>query len=495
MTEAEFDRLAGAGYNRAPVVLETFADLDTPLSIYLKLANRPHSYLLESVVGGERFGRYSFIGLPARTRIEVRGEKCTEYDGDRAIGSQRAADPLDYVNDVLGRFKVAQDAKLPRFCGGLVGYFGYETVRYIERRLAAVSDAGPKRDEIGAPDILLLVSEEIAIVDNLSGKLTLVVYAQPGKAGAYRAAQARLKELLAKLRQPVTIPADTGSPSEPAVSGFGEAAYHRAVERAKRYIFDGDIMQVVPSQRMSKPFRASPLALYRALRTINPSPYMYYFDFGAFHVVGASPEILARLEGDTVTVRPIAGTRRRGATPEEDAALEQELLADAKERAEHLMLVDLGRNDAGRVAQTGTVRVTEQMVVERYSHVMHIVSNVEGKLKPGLNAIDVLRATFPAGTVSGAPKVRAMEIIDELEPVKRGVYAGAVGYLGFHGNMDVAIALRTAVVKDGKLHVQAGGGVVADSQPDAEWQETQNKAKALLRAAEMAESGLDTRLD
>jgi anthranilate synthase component 1 len=252
---------------------------------------------------------------------------------------------------------------------------------------------------------------------------------------------------------------------------------------------------VVPSQRMSKPFRATPLSLYRALRTLNPSPYMYYFDLADFHIVGASPEILVRLEGENVTVRPIAGTRRRGATPEEDAALAEELLTDAKERAEHIMLVDLGRNDAGRVTQTGTVRVTEQMVVERYSHVMHIVSNVEGKLKPGLKAIDVLRATFPAGTVSGAPKVRAMEIIDELEPVKRGVYAGAVGYLGFHGNMDVAIALRTAVVKDGTLYVQAGGGVVADSEPEAEWQETQNKARALLRAAEMAESGLDTRWD
>ena len=491
MTEAEFNRLAAAGYNRAPIVLETFADLDTPLSIFLKLANRPYSYLLESVVGGERFGRYSFIGLPAATRIEVRGRTCVEFHEGRAVEDKRLDDPLAYVNDYLARFRVAQDAGLPRFCGGLVGYFGYETVRYIERRLASTQ----KKDELGTPDILLLISEEIAIVDNLSGKLTLVVYAEPGKPGAFGAAQARLKTLLAKLRQPAAIPADTRGASQPAVSGFGEAAYHRAVERAKRYIFDGDIMQVVPSQRMSKPFGASPLALYRALRTINPSPYMYYFDFGAFHVVGASPEILARLEGDTVTVRPIAGTRRRGSTPAEDAALEKELLSDEKERAEHLMLVDLGRNDAGRVAQTGSVRVTEQMVVERYSHVMHIVSNVEGKLKPGLNAIDVLRATFPAGTVSGAPKVRAMEIIDELEPVKRGVYAGAVGYLGFHGNMDVAIALRTAVVKDGMLHVQAGGGIVADSQPDAEWQETQNKARALLRAAELAESGLDTRLD
>jgi anthranilate synthase component 1 len=491
MTEADFARLAEAGYNRVPVVLETFADLDTPLSVYLKLANRPYTYLLESVVGGERFGRYSFIGLPAETRIEVRGDRCVEFRGAHKVSEQQAADPLAYVSDYLARFKVVQDAGLPRFCGGLVGYFGYDTVRYIERRLAATR----KEDELDTPDILLLVSEEIAIVDNLSGKLTLVVYAEPGRPGAFQAAQARLKQLLAKLRAPVAIPPDTRGPSQPAVSGFGQAAYHKAVERAKHYIFEGDIMQVVPSQRLSKPFRASPLALYRALRTINPSPYMYYFDFGGFHVVGASPEILARLEGDAVTVRPIAGTRRRGATPAEDAALEQELLADEKERAEHLMLVDLGRNDAGRVAQTGSVRVTEQMVVERYSHVMHIVSNVEGRLKPGLNAIDVLRATFPAGTVSGAPKVRAMEIIDELEPVKRGIYAGAVGYLGFHGNMDVAIALRTAVVKNNTLYVQAGGGVVADSQPEAEWQETQNKAKALLRAAEMAESGLDTRLE
>ncbi len=491
MTETEFNRLAAAGYNRVPVVLETFADLDTPLSIYLKLANRPYTYLLESVVGGERFGRYSFIGLAAETRIEIREYTCREYRGSRVVSETTAADPLAFVDAYLARFRAAQDARLPRFCGGLVGYFGYDTVRYVEKRLAHVQ----KPDPLGTPDILLLVSEEIAIVDNLSGKLSLVVYAEPGQAGAYRKARDRLAELLEKLRAPVAIPRDHSTVSEAAVSGFGEQAYHAAVERAKKYIYDGDIMQVVPSQRMSKPFRATPIALYRALRTLNPSPYMYYFDCDEFHVVGASPEILVRLEGDTVTVRPIAGTRRRGATPAEDAALADELLADAKERAEHIMLVDLGRNDIGRVAQTGTVHVTEQMVIERYSHVMHIVSNVEAKLKPGLRAIDVLRATFPAGTVSGAPKVRAMEIIDELEPVKRCIYAGAVGYLGFHGNMDVAIALRTAVIKDRTLYVQAGGGIVADSQPEAEWQETQSKAKALLRAAEMAESGLDTRLE
>jgi len=491
MTESQFNQFAAEGYNRIPLVLETFADLDTPLSVYLKLANRPYTYLLESIVGGERFGRYSFIGLAAETRLEVRGNECSEFERGELTRRTQAADPLQFIQQYQSRFKAAAQSGLPRFCGGLVGYFGYDTVRYIERRLAG----SHKPDPIGAPDILLLLSQELAIVDNLSGKLTLVVYADPGERNAYRAARRRLAELLAKLRAPVAIPVDVSVASEPAVSGFGEAAYHAAVERAKRYIFDGDIMQVVPSQRMSKRFKATPLALYRALRTINPSPYMFYYDFGEFHVVGASPEILVRLEGDTVTVRPIAGTRRRGATPAEDAALADELLADAKERAEHIMLVDLGRNDVGRVAQTGSVHVTEQMVIERYSHVMHIVSNVEGRLKPGLNAIDVLRATFPAGTVSGAPKVRAMEIIDELEPVKRGIYAGAVGYLGFNGDMDVAIALRTAVLKDGTLYVQAGGGVVADSVPATEWQETQSKARALLRAAEMAEAGLDSRVE
>ena len=380
---------------------------------------------------------------------------------------------------------------LPRFCGGLVGCFGYDTVRYIEPRLGL--SAPP--DSLGTPDILLMLSEEVAIVDNLSGKLTLVVYAEPEVPGAYQKARARLRELLAALRSPAQIPAETPQACEQAQSAFGEAGYKAAVERAKRYIYDGDIMQVVLSQRLSLPFAAQPLALYRALRTLNPSPYMFYFDFEDFHVVGASPEILVRLEGGKVTLRPIAGTRPRGKTAEEDEALAAELLADPKERAEHVMLMDLGRNDVGRVAETGTVRVTENMVIERYSHVMHIVSNVEGRLREGLDAMAVLRASFPAGTVSGAPKVRAMEIIDELEPVKRGIYAGAVGYLGFHGDMDLAIALRTALIKDRVLHMQAGAGIVADSDPASEWQETLNKARAVLRAAEMAAAGLDTRLE
>lgn len=495
MLEQEFNNLAAQGYNRIPVTLETFADLDTPLSIYLKLANESWSYLLESVQGGERFGRYSIIGLAATTRIEVYGRSSLLLTGNRLVERRDYGDPLNYVAECMARIKVPPRDGLPRFAGGFVGCFGYDTVRYIEPRLAKVE----KHDDLGTPDILLLLSEEIAIVDNLSGKLTLVVYAEPEVPGAYKRARKRLHELLARLRAPVEIPDDVRTEPHDAVSSFGESEFKAAVKRVKQYIVDGDVMQVVLAQRMSKPFSASPLALYRAIRTLNPSPYMFYFNFEDFHVVGASPEILVRLDDDgdgrRVTVRPIAGTRPRGATPAEDVALEADLLADEKECAEHLQLLDLGRNDAGRVSQIGTVKVTEQFNVERYSHVMHIVSNVESRLADGLNALAVLRATFPAGTVSGAPKLRAMEIIDELEPFKRGIYAGAVGYLGFHGDMDLAIAIRTAVVKDGHIHVQAGAGIVADSNPDSEWQETQSKARAMLRAAEMAECGLDTRID
>ena len=495
MNESEFNRLAAEGYNRIPVTLETFADLDTPLSIYLKLANAPYSYLLESVQGGERFGRYSFIGLAATTRIAIYGSSVLLLSGNRVAERREHTNPMSFISEFMARFKVPDVQGLPRFAGGLVGAFGYDTVRYVETRLARTE----KQDALALPDILLMLSEEMAIVDNLSGKLSLVVYAEPGFPGAWKQAQTRLKELLARLREPAQIPESISSPSAPAVSEFGEAAFKAAVRRAKEYIVAGDIMQVVLSQRISKPFAASPLALYRALRTLNPSPYMFYFDFGDFHVVGASPEILVRLEEETgkmkLTLRPIAGTRRRGASVEEDEALAVELLADEQERAEQQMLLDLGRNDVGRVAKTGTVRVTERFAIERYSHVMHIVSNVEGELKDDEGALGVLRATFPAGTVSGAPKVRAMEIIDELEPTKRGIYAGAVGYLGFNRDMDLAIAIRTAVIKDGRLYVQAGAGIVADSDPDAEWIETQNKARALLSAAEMAEAGLDTQID
>ena len=486
ITEQEFNALAKQGYNRIPLVIETFADLDTPLSLYLKLANKPFSYLLESVQGGERFGRYSFIGLPADTRITVCGKQVTLTDKHTET-TVDVDNPLDYISEYQARFNVAPLSGLPRYTGGLAGYFGYETIRYIEPRLSQVH----KADAIGTPDILLMLTEQLAVVDNLTGRLTFIVYADPRQDDAYALARERLRELISMLRLPVDIPFEPPSIHSDAKSEFGEAAFKAAVAKAKQYIFDGDIMQVVLSQRMVQPFPASPLSLYRALRSINPSPYMFYYDMGDHHVVGSSPEILARLEGDTVTVRPIAGTRPRGKTPEEDADFAKDLLADPKELAEHLMLIDLGRNDIGRVAQNGTVKLTEKMIIERYSHVMHIVSNVDAKLKTGLSAMDVLKATFPAGTVSGAAKVRAMEIIDELEPSKRGIYAGAVGYLGFNGDMDVAIALRTAVVKDGMLYVQAGAGIVADSVPESEWQETQNKARAVLRAAEMVLAGLD----
>ena len=488
MTEAEFKQLAARGFNRIPVVVETFADLDTPLSAYLKLAHQPYSYLLESVVGGERFGRYSFIGLPARIRIVVRGQAVQVIRDGAVIESVDSADPLEFIRAYQKRYRAAPLAGLPRGAGGLVGLFGYDTVRYIEAKLAR---RPPKPDTLGTPDIVLLQSEEIAIFDNLAGKLYFIVYADPGEPGAYDRARGRLTQLQAGLRQPFQVPAHGASNSDEPRSGIGEQAYLAAVARSKQYIFDGDIMQVQISQRLSRRYDGEPLALYRALRTLNPSPYMFYFDFGDFHVVGASPEILVRLEGGKVTLRPIAGTRRRGATTEEDQALERELLADPKERAEHVMLIDLGRNDVGRIAETGSVKVTENMVVERYSHVMHIVSNVEGNLKPGYDAVEVLKATFPAGTVTGTPKVRSMEIIDELEPVKRGVYAGAVGYLGYQGDMDLAIAIRTGVIKDGVLHVQAAAGIVADSVPESEWNETNIKARAMLRAAELATEGFD----
>jgi anthranilate synthase component 1 len=489
MTEVEFRALAAQGYNRVPLVLESFADLDTPLSLYLKLANRPYSFLLESVVGGERFGRYSFIGLPATTRLRARGRDI-EVDQGGVVSEHHDADPLDFIAAFQQRYRAAPVPGLPRFCGGLAGYFAYDVVRHIEDRLAASAPPAIEAlEEI--PDILLLLTEELAVVDNLQGKISLIVYADPALPGAYRDAQERLQALRRRLRAPVEIPFQTATKPTEARSEFGADAFQAAVARAREYIAAGDIMQVVLSQRMTKPFAASPLSLYRALRSLNPSPYMFYYDLGDFHVVGASPEILVRKEGDTVTLRPIAGTRPRGATRDADEALAQEMLDDPKEIAEHVMLLDLGRNDVGRVAATGTVKVTDQMVVERYSHVMHMVSNVEGRLRPGLTALDVLRASFPAGTVSGAPKVRAMEIIDELEPSRRGIYAGAVGYVSFQGDMDLAIAIRTAVLKDGMLYAQVGAGIVHDSVPENEWRETLSKARAVLRAAEMVQAGLD----
>lgn len=487
ISENEFDELKAQGYNRIPLVLETFADLDTPLSIYLKLANQPYSYLLESVLGGERSGRYSIIGLPAKTRLETRANHIQIISHNTVEEEADTTDVLGFVDAYLKRFNIAPHAKLPRFGGGLTGYFAYDAVRYIESKL--FDQAQP--DTLHTPDVLLLLSEELIVMDNLAGKLYLIIYIDPTQEDAYTTGKNHLKELLQKLREPLTVPAEKAIESGATIHEFPEADFLAAVEKAKQYIADGDILQVVLSQRTSKPYSASPLALYRALRSLNPSPYMFNYHFGDFHVIGASPEILVRLEKDTITVRPIAGTRPRGQDAQADQALAEDLLADPKERAEHIMLIDLGRDDIERVAEAGSVKVTENMKIEYYSHVMHIVSNVEGKLRSDLSALDVLRATFPAGTVSGAPRIRAMEIIDELEISKRGIYAGAVGYLGFNGDMDLAITIRTGIIKDGLLHVQAGAGIVADSVPQKEWVETCNKAKALLRAAEIAENGLD----
>ncbi|MDN2703595.1 anthranilate synthase component I [Janthinobacterium sp. SUN211] len=495
MTELEFKSLGQQGYNRIPLIAEAFADLETPLTLYLKLAQAQqggkNTFLLESVVGGERFGRYSFIGLPATTVLRSYGKR-TEIVKNGSVIEEHEGNPLDFIEQFQSRFKVALRPGMPRFCGGLAGYFGYDTVRHIEKKLAG----GAPKDDLKLPDIQLMVTEELAVIDNLSGKLYLIVYADTTQPESFSKAQQRLKDLRMMLRRGVDAPVTSASVRTETIRDFSKEDYLKAVAKAHEYVMAGDLMQVQIGQRIRKPYVDSPLTLYRALRSLNPSPYMYFYNFGDMQIIGASPEILVRNEktadgGKKVTLRPIAGTRPRGATPERDAELSAELLADPKEIAEHVMLIDLARNDIGRIAETGSVQVTDRMVIEKYSHVQHIVSNVEGKLKDGLSNLDVLRATFPAGTLTGAPKVRAMEVIDELEITKRGIYGGACGYLSFGGEMDVAIAIRTGVVKDGMLYVQAAAGIVADSIPEMEWQETENKARAVLRAAEQVQDGLD----
>ena len=498
ISELEFNSLITQGYNRIPLVLQAFADLETPLSLYLKLAhikdNGKYSFLLESVVGGERFGRYSFIGLQAKTFLRSTGfgdDARTEVVTNGEVVETSAENPLDFIAKYQQRFKVALRPGMPRFCGGLAGYFGYDVVRYIEKKLEKTCPP----DTLACPDILLLQCEELAVIDNLSGKLYLMVYADPTTPEAYANAKKRLTTLKDQLKYSVSAPVVKAAVSYSAERDFAKADYIAAVERAKALIAQGEFMQVQVSQRIKKRFTESPLSLYRALRSLNPSPYMYYYDFGEFQVVGASPEILVRQEAvgliTKVTIRPLAGTRARGTSEELDALAEQELINDPKERAEHVMLIDLARNDIGRIAEIGSVKVTEAFSVERYSHVMHIVSNVEGILNPGLSSMDVLKASFPAGTLTGAPKVHAMELIDQLEPVKRGLYGGACGYLSYAGDMDVAIAIRTGIVKDEMLYVQAAAGIVADSVPELEWRETEAKARALLRASELVEEGLE----
>ena len=497
MLREEFNALAKQGFNRIPLVKEVLADLETPLSLYLKLTKafgKKNSYLLESVLGGERFGRFSFIGLPAKTLLRTVGtpqSPITEIVTDGQVVETNRDNPLDFIDAYFKRFKVALQPGLPRFCGGLAGYFGYDTVRYIESRLA--NHQLP--DELGVPDIQLMLTEELAVIDNVAGRIYLIIYADPSQPDSFEKGQIRLNELRACLNQSISV-----SPSKPSIKTesirqFKAANFESAVQKTKEYILAGDCMQVVIGQRISKPYTDSPLTLYRALRSLNPSPYMYYYDFGNLQVVGSSPEILVRQEKrgsqKIVTIRPLAGTRPRGDSPEEDDRLAKDLLADPKEIAEHVMLIDLARNDVGRIAKTGSVKVTDSMSIEKYSHVQHIVSSVEGELLDNMSNMDVLRATFPAGTLSGAPKIRAMEIIDEVEIVKRGVYGGAVGYISFSGDMDVAIAIRTGVIHNGMLHSQAGAGVVADSDPASERKETEAKARAVLMAADLVQGGLD----
>lgn len=477
--------------NKVPVFREILADMETPLSVYQKLANAPFSYLFESVEGGDKWARYSLIGLPANKIIRITGNQLEVTDNGRIIESKEIKNPLEYIEACQKEVQIVEQEGLPKFNGGLVGYFGYDCVRYIEPRL---KESQPT-DNLGTPDALFMVSEEVAVFDNLKNKLYLIILVNSDSEEEKKKAENRLDNLEKKLQNPLPdqalIQPKESIDESDFVSGFGEKEFKSAVNKVKEYIYSGDVMQVVCSQRMSIPFTADPVALYRAIRHLNPSPYLYYLHLGEFHIVGSSPEILARLEDDEVTVRPIAGTRRRGRDNDDDLAMEEDMINDPKEIAEHLMLIDLGRNDIGRVAEPGSVEVTQKFGVERYSHVMHMVSNVKAKLKEGLSSMDVFKATFPAGTVSGAPKIRAMEIIDEIEPVKRGIYGGAVGYLSWQGNMDMAIAIRTAVIKEEVLYIQAGGGFVADSDPALEWKESLNKGRAIFKAAEMVQEKLE----
>ena len=490
MRQQQFDSLVREGHTHVPVVHEVLADLDTPLSAYLKLAGGPFTYLFESAQGGEKWGRYSIIGLPSRTVLRVVGDRFTVAEDRRVVEARETRDPLAAIEDYLGRFKVAALPDLPRFFGGLVGYLGYDTIRYVEQRLAGST---PPAD-LETPEILLMVSRDVVVFDNLTCRIKLVTLAATGERDALTKARARLLDWAGRLTAPLSAsaaaPASRRVEESDFASAFGRDRFMAAVERIREYIRAGDVMQVVLSQRMSTPFAAPPIDLYRALRSLNPSPYMVFMQLADFHIVSSSPEILARLEDGVIVSRPLAGTRRRGRDEQDDLAMERELTRDPKEIAEHLMLIDLGRNDVGRVAKIGSVKVTEQFVVERLSHVMHLSSNVTGELAAGKTAFDVLRAALPVGTLSGAPKIRAMEIIDEFEPVKRGIYGGAIGYLGWNGNMDTAIAIRTAIIKNATLYIQAGGGVVADSVPSLEWKESMNKGRAIFRAARMAESGL-----
>ena len=493
-TSAQFQQLAQQGYNLIPVYRQRLADTDTPLSIFARLKQHQQAYLFESVEGGENWARYSIIGLGESTVFSCNEGVLTIKATDGSLSEQPCLDPFQFIRDFQSQFKVPtqQDLPgLPSFTGGLVGYFGYDAVRYIEPKLKNV----PADDPVGLPDIWMMLSKTVIVFDNLKDTLFLIVHADVNDADAYTQAQAQLDQLEDILATPVSLKAiKHTAPHFESLTGHDN--FLASIEKVKDYIRAGDVMQVVPGHRMVSDFDGEPLQVYRALRHLNPSPYLFLVhgqtlgNNTPFHIVGSSPEILSRLENGVATVRPLAGTRPRGKTKEEDLALEKDLLSDEKEIAEHLMLIDLGRNDVGRVSKIGKVQVTDQMVIERYSHVMHIVSNVQGEVRDDVDALDVFKATFPAGTLSGAPKIRAMEIIDEVEPVKRGIFGGAVGYLGWHGEMDMSIAIRTCVIRENKVYVQAGAGVVYDSNPESEWNETQIKARAVIKSVELSSNGL-----
>ena len=490
-TLEQFEQLARQG-SHVPVVREILADLETPLSLFRKIDDAKTAFLLESVEGGEKWARYSFLGVGARAMFRARGGRVEWTEQGRTEVIQTEGDPLEILRDRLRAFEAVKPTEpaLPRFVGGAVGMVGYDWVRFVER----IPDENP--DRTGLPDAFFVLPEFVLVYDNVRHTALIVVHAEVGPEGAtaaFRSACDRIDAMVDRIAQPLSAEPRRSSVTEPmeVERSMSEPQFHEIVKRAKEYIEAGDIFQVVLSQQFQLPLQVDPFSIYRHLRVINPSPYMFFIRMDDAVMVGSSPEILVRLEDERIDVRPIAGTRWRGETPEEDRRLEEELLADPKERAEHLMLVDLGRNDVGRVAEIGSVEVDEYAIVERYSHVMHIVSNVHGQLRPGQDWLDVLRATFPAGTLSGAPKVRAMEIIDELETVRRGFFGGCVGYLDYSGNMDMAITIRTMVARDGTITLQAGAGVVADSQPEYEFAECVNKAKAVLTAIDLAREGMN----
>lgn len=493
-SQHEFEQLKQQGYLTIPVFRQRLADAETPLTVFARLRDQSLAYLFESVEGGETWARFSIIGLGESTLFSCNNGQLTVRDEQGVLHQQACQDPFAYIRDYQQQFKVPPrdlTPNLPQFTGGLVGYFGYDAVRYIEPRLKQI----PEADPVGLPDLWMMLSKTVIVFDNLKDTMFLITHADAQAENGYALAQQRLDQLEKLLATPAILNAQPHT-APIFTSLTGKEKYMQTVERVKEYIRAGDVMQVVPGHRMVSDFDGDPISVYRALRHLNPSPYLFLVqgytleDNKPFYIIGSSPEILCRLEDGMATVRPLAGTRPRGKNHEEDLALEKDLLSDEKEIAEHVMLIDLGRNDIGRVSKVGKVQVTDRMVIERYSHVMHIVSNVQGEVKEDIDALDVLKATFPAGTLSGAPKIRAMEIIDELEPVKRGLFGGAVGYLGWHGEMDMSIAIRTGIIRDNKVYVQAGAGLVADSDPESEWNETQIKARAVIKAVELSSNGL-----